>query len=137
MIRLTFLSNTTSDETLSEFFSHSRSPIAAAIHASLFARLIVSGLIILIDRRGVPELLTFVLAVLMLRERVFPEEVGKRKSLSEPSRMGASRLELFLSLFVFFHLHFVKPALCNKLIFCVPPEGTHIFFLLFYFLDRH
>jgi len=73
--------------------------MAAAIHASLFARLIVSGLIILIDRRGVPELLTFVLAVLMLRERVFPEEVGKRKSLSEPSRMGASRLELFLSLF--------------------------------------
>ncbi len=29
-----------------------------------------------------------------------------------------------MSLFVFFYLHFVKPALCNKLVFSVPPDHT-------------
>ena len=73
--------------------------MAAAIHASLFARLMVSGLMIFIDRRGVPELLIFVLAVPMSRERILPEDVGTRRSFSEPSRMGVNIFELVLSLF--------------------------------------
>ena len=38
--------------------------------------------------------------------------------------------------FVFFYLHFVKSALCNKFIFCVPPDITNKLFITDFYYKK-